>query len=262
MEDKGWLGSELMFDIDSDHIKDCEKIEIQAKSGRVSIINRRCIELAKEHELKLIDILKNDFGFSEKEILVYFSGNRGFHTVVRPSDDDWLKLNSYLRRELVDYIKGIGLDLSIILPKERKGIRLIQPMAKYGGWRGRISSIVLSYEEAVDKQDTLIKELAVEIDEQVTQDISRLVRIPGTINGKSGMPAIYLPKESDVIGFEYGAHLSPFQGYAVVELIEKLPKNIKVLEFEVNTDKKTQKIPLPIALYLTLNDLAIIKSIL
>ncbi len=262
MEDKGWLGSELMFDIDSDHIDGCESTEIKVGSTRLTIIDKKCIELAKEHELRLLDILKNDFGFSNNEILVYFSGNRGFHTVVHPSDEEWLKLSPYLRRELVDYIKGIGLDSELIIPKPKKGIRLYQPSPECGGWRGRIASRVQTYEEALINLDSLLKELTSDIDEQVTQDISRLVRIPGTINGKSGIPAVLLQKETDIIKFDYGIHLSPFQGYALIELVNKLPRKIRILEYEVIRDQKTKKLPLPVAIYLALNDLAIIKSIL
>jgi len=263
MEDKGWIGSELMFDIDSDHIAGCRYTELQVNSIKVTIIDKECIELAKEHELKLLDMLKNDFGFSSDEILVYFSGNRGFHTVVHPSDEDWLKLSPYLRREIVDYIKGVGLNLDIIIPKPRKGIRLYQLTPECGGWRGRIAMKVRSYSEALANLDHLLSELTASIDEQVTQDVSRLVRIPGTINGKSGIPAKLLLTESNIIEFEYSSHLSPFRGYAVVALnTKKLPRNIKVLEYEIITDREIQKLPLPIAMFLALNDLAIIKSVI
>jgi len=263
MEDKDWIGSELMFDIDSDHIIGCKYTELQVNSLKVTIISKECIELAKDHVLRLLDILKNDFGFSKDEILVYFSGNRGFHVVVHPSDEEWLKLNPYLRREIVDYIKGIGLDLDIVMPKPRKGIILHQLPSECGGWRGRIAEKAGNYSEALANVSTILNELTVSVDEQVTQDISRLIRIPGTINGKSGIPARILPTESHIVEFEYGPHLSPFQGYAAVTLnIRKLPRNINVLGHEIIASTEIQKLPLPVAIFLALNDLAIIKSII
>lgn len=256
MEDKGWLGSELVFDIDSDHIGGCKVIELSVKDKSVSLIKPECIELAKEHELRLIDILKYELGFSSNEIRIQFSGNRGFHTIVRPKDKEWLLLEPHHRREIVDYIKGIGLDVNRILPKSRR-MKLDLSYVD-GGWLRRLKNEVKIDEETIRK-------IRVEIDEQVTQDISRLIRIPGTLNGKIGLPAIIIPNESFLINFKYDMTLSPFNNdYAVVKLRERIPKEIEFLGEIIRIDdwELPIKVPLPFAIFLALNDIASIIKIL
>ncbi len=271
MEEKGWLGSELMFDIDADHIPGCdvEKVEVGGKS--IEFISNECIELAKEHELRLIDILKHDFGFTNDEIMIYFSGNRGFHTVVRPKDDDWLKLSSYQRRELVDYIKGVGIDPERLSPLP-KPIRRGRVKARIvldsidGGWAGRLVREGLlnddfTHEDVIEG----VRKLSVEIDEQVTQDVSRLIRIPGSINGKSGLPAILLGSESELLSFKYSTEIAPWKGHVLVKPrkgVEPLGKvSFLGREFTLNRSGLS-KVPTYLGIFLALNGLYEIVKIL
>ncbi len=262
MEDKGLIGAELMFDIDVDHIEGCKATSIQADNISLHIINEECIELGKNHELRLLDTLKNDFGFSNDEILIYYTGNRGFHTVVRPKDDDWLKLPSPQRRELVDYIRGIGLNLRVLLPL-RKLSKIRPEIAISGGWRRKIVNAGLSYEELIEGgEDLIIKRSYVEIDEQVTPDLSRLIRIPNSVNGKSGLPSKVLRDESELIDFKYGAYLSPFQGKALVKANITLPK-LRIFNDEISLVKnQTLLISAPDAVLLALNDVVELLKLL
>jgi DNA primase small subunit len=243
-----------MFDIDVDHIEGCKATSIEVDNISLHIINEECIELGKKHELRLLDALKNDFGFSNNEILIYYTGNRGFHTVVRPKDDDWLKLSSPQRKELVDYIRGIGLNLRILLPL-RKLSKIRPEIAVSGGWRRKIINAGLSYEELVQSgEDLLIKRSYAEIDEQVTPDLSRLIRIPNSINGKSGLPSKILGGESELIDFKFDAYLSPFQGKALVKANITLPR-LRVFSDEISLVKnQTLLISTPAAVLLALND--------
>ena len=256
MEDKGWLGSELLFDIDADHIKGCDKIELKINGKVIALIKPSCIELAKEHELRLLDILKNDFGFSQSEIRIQFSGNRGFHTIVRPKDKEWLLLEPHHRREIVDYIKGIGLSVERLLPRI-KNVKFSLDDVN-GGWLRR-------FKKFGEVDEYLIDQLVVEIDEQVTQDISRLIRIPGSINGKLGLPALILNGESDLIRFKYDADLSPFNlDYAIVRLKYDLPKKLEFLgeEYILGLKGDNVRVPLHLAVFLALNDIAEIVKIM
>ena len=268
MEDKGWLGSELMFDIDADHLPGCEPCQFEIKLidksiKKVSIPNSKCIELAKNEELKLLDILKSDFGFTDSEIKVYFSGNRGFHTIVSPSDEDWLRLNPYQRRELVDYIIGHGLDLKRLFPIKRKNVELLPLSGYMGGWRKRLAKANVDYNSLHEDLESLIEVLKIHIDEQVTQDVSRLIRIPGSINGKSGLPAIEFSSESDLISFQYGDHLSPFKGHAVIVVRKTVRKTVSVFNVRIKlVEGHRLKVSLPIAVYLSLNFLCTIHEIL
>jgi DNA primase small subunit len=139
MDKKGWLGADLVFDIDADHIPtSCNKIHDEwackecGFSGKgITPENcpicgsqkfdtktwpcKLCLDSAKEETAKVIDMLENDFGFSGKEIHVFFSGHRGYHIHV---EKDTIKaLDAIARKEIVDYVSGIGLAM---FDRERK----------------------------------------------------------------------------------------------------------------------------------------------
>jgi len=252
MEDKGLIGAELMFDIDSDHIEGCDASNLKLNGKELHIVTEKCIELGKEHELRLLDALMSDFGFSKNEIRIYFTGNRGFHTIVRPKDEEWLKLGSRERREIIDYLKGIGLEVGLILPKKARNINK-EGLLRSGGWRRRILADNYSIKEIIDSPDKAIKSAIIEVDEQVTQDLSRLIRIPKTINGKTGFPVVLLKTENDLISFRYGEQLSPFKGKALIKSLITTPK-FKIWSYRIQLVKdQAMLLPLPLAVYLGLN---------
>ena len=67
---------------------------------------------------KLIDMLENDFGFSQNELHVYFSGHRGYH--VHIENESVRSLDAMARKEIVDYVTGLGI---AILDKDAKQTR-------------------------------------------------------------------------------------------------------------------------------------------
>lgn len=158
MAQKGWLGADLVFDIDADHLDlpchekhdrwtcktcgsegvghppercpECEKATFVEESW----LCERCLSAAKYEAQKLIDILIQDFGYNpSKEISVNFSGNRGYHVHVR---SPYAKgLDQLARREVVDYILGIGIQAEFQgLIGRRVGS---SQTTRQGGWRGR-----------------------------------------------------------------------------------------------------------------------------
>ncbi len=106
MDKKGWQGADLVFDIDADHIPtSCDKIHDEWACGKCGFKGRgptpdncpqcgaekfdtkswpceRCINSARDETVKLIDMLEKDFGLSESDIRVFFSGHRGYHVHV------------------------------------------------------------------------------------------------------------------------------------------------------------------------------------
>ncbi len=258
MEDKGWLGSEIMFDIDVDHIKGCNPVCVEG--AEACLINNECIELGKEHLFRLIDVLVNDFGFNRNELLIYFTGNRGFHTIVQTRDEDWLTLDSTGRRELIDYVKGTGLNPRFLL-LQGKGVVPVPPAPHDGGWRGRLGRLGLSIDKLKDTSE-VISRASVEVDELVTQDISRLIRIPKSINGKSGLPSVILRNDSEISAFKLGTDLSPFKGWALIKPSTSSGE-LEVLGTKVRLARDIlTKVELPVALFLALNNLASIVKLL
>jgi DNA primase small subunit len=160
MGEKRWLGADLIFDIDADHISTpCGKIHDiwtcsscgfsgkgvtpekcpscrAQKFDAKTWICEKCLDTTKREAMKLLDMLMNDFGFSLKEVKAYFSGHRGYH--VHVESEAVRSLDQVARKEIVDYTVGIGLDLGFHGLKETRGI-LIGPNLDDTGWEGRIA---------------------------------------------------------------------------------------------------------------------------
>jgi len=100
MNEKDWCGADLIFDLDADHI--VQKVSYEEMLDRV-----------KAETFKLIGMLTDELGFSEKSLHLVFSGGRGYHIHIR--DLEIRQWESAQRRELVDYVCGIGLDPAIML---------------------------------------------------------------------------------------------------------------------------------------------------
>lgn len=226
MDEKGWLGADLVFDIDADHIHTpCSGIH---KERKRKLLCECCLKAAKWETLKLIDMLQRDFGFSEDETTVAFSGHRGYHVHVQ--SEDVKTLNQIARKEITDYVTGLGLEIDNLIRRgeERK---LTGPKLDDFGWRGRVAkgaySLLRSSDEklkkaGVKKHTQLIKfknkisdswkrggpwgrisgirpegwrelaeksviEQSARIDTAVTTDIHRLIRLNNTLHGKTGL---------------------------------------------------------------------------
>jgi len=267
MEQKGWLGSDLVFDVDADHIDTpckenhdmwlCPKCK-QARRGKRPVkcpdcghekleekawLCDRCLIAAKEEVLKLIEFLVEDFGIKSQEMHLFFSGHRGYHLHILT--EKLKSLDDMQRKEIVDYVIGIGLD-----PAEQglyqdlldnKHSIVVGPELTDPGWRGRLARGVYqvlteldqdqliqlgftrgSANQIVDERERIKKEwskkmlwgsfqdkwrindkvwrnivekalklvaLPAKIDTVVTTDIHRLIRLPETLNGKTGFRA-------------------------------------------------------------------------
>jgi len=257
MEDKGWMGSELMFDIDSDHLPGCGDGNVLVNGRKVPLVKKECMLKAKDEVLKLIDVITEDLGFNRSDIMVYFSGNRGFHVIVMTKDPEWRTLPSHLRKEVVDYVTGAGLDPELIIPKVPKKARPLPPTPQIGGWRGRLARHGLTYEDLLNDPKRVVDTVGVHVDEMVTQDVSRLIRIPGSINGKSGLPAIRLSIPKELERFDYGPHLSPFKCNAIVSSRVKERVRLEFMGEHYSLFRGLRmKVPCHVAVFMALNRLA------
>ncbi len=287
MDSKGWMGADLVFDIDADHLPYCTDIvKVPVDGKEESFTPNACIKLAAEHVVHLVDVLEYELGIPRQSIRVEFSGHRGFHVVAYlPDDSPWLTASSDVRRELVNYLKALDLDpalLEINVPDDikryRRRVSPLVPSKEHPGIRGRLARIAyrLALREGrivlaeklskgaslaslrrvePDFEDILMKAkdyVSIEVDEQVTIDTKRLIRIPGSLNGKTSLPVIVVDVDK-LDEFTVTSSLSPFNdlGKVTVRYRVDTPK-LEVLG-EVLASARSgerRRLPAPIALYL------------
>ncbi|MCX6767820.1 MAG: DNA primase catalytic subunit PriS [Candidatus Micrarchaeota archaeon] len=233
MEKKGYLGSDVVFDIDIQHTEE--------PHAHNSLICPACIERAKEDALRLAeDFLCSDFGFSQKEVSVNYSGSKGFHLHVL--SDAVRQLPASARAQLADYVAAQGLDAARLVTgagdktREKGAAReaIRGPGSKSRGWgkkifdycAGFVSGASLeSFKEAgltrkeaeriVSEKEFVLKKMRegnwdavagldklwkkavadavaaekVVVDRSVTIDQARLIRLPDSIHGDTGLVA-------------------------------------------------------------------------
>ncbi|MEM4092029.1 MAG: DNA primase small subunit domain-containing protein [Conexivisphaerales archaeon] len=179
MEEKGRLGSDLVFDID---LKDVSKSYTKYSFWVCSVCHavgpgpapnscpqcaskqtreivwacRECINEVRQAAVSLGEMLQNDFGLSASEISTYFSGNNGFHLHV--DSKKFYTLSARERGEISDYIRGTGFVSKIYL---------------------------LNVPEQAKR--TISERKHISIDPQVTIDVSRIFRLPGSLHDESGL---------------------------------------------------------------------------
>lgn len=137
MAQKKWLGADLIFDLDADHIESAKELNYE-----------EMLSVVKDETLKLLkNFILDDFCFDEKYVSVNFSGGRGYHIHVR--DPKIFSLDSSARREIVDYVEGIGLEDVFIeryYDAKQYGSKIYvkkpgkeMPKPDEPGWRGKMS---------------------------------------------------------------------------------------------------------------------------
>ncbi len=288
MKAKGWMGADLIFDIDADHIptsckgehdiwacRSCgrwgtgEAPEACPECGSKELaelkwICNKCISAAREELIKLIEVLEDDLGVNRPDMVASFSGHRGFH--LRVVSEDLRDLGQDERGEIVDYLAAVGLD------PEALGLG---PGAKLGldepGWRGRLARALYSLLYRADEgtlralglrkkaisalltsKDLILdsiehgrpiylprgvgraslkklllacaEEAAVKVDPVVTRDTHRLVRMSGSLHGKTGLLKVDIPLD-EVEEFDpFSSALAFERGWAKVRITDGLPK--------------------------------------
>ena len=227
MAEKGWSGADLIFDLDADHLM---RGPYRAMLDRVKL----------ETE-KLLAMLTGELGFAERQIHLVFSGGRGYHVHVREiAVRGW---GNQERRELIDYVCGIGIDPAALLSSPPGGDpgwkeRYISTISEYLLWlRGlereegvehlmgfpgvdrrrapRFLGAIDGYLEGLGKGDPaplladpvfsaiaeradgrfreLLRKKAALADEPVTTDTRRLIRLPTTLHGGTGLRVTPVP---------------------------------------------------------------------
>ncbi|MWG36059.1 DNA primase small subunit PriS [Halomarina oriensis] len=243
MNEKGWQESDLVFDLDADHLPGVDE---QADSYASMLAT------CKDALGRLLDFLDDDFGF--EDMTVVFSGGRGYHVHVR--DESVRTLDREQRREVVDFVRGLELDdvTRLTTTESVAGMGLKNPVEKRtlrtdGGWGRRVHRRLLAVADEVRELDedagtkrlrefegigekgaqTLYNAMAnnydqyrtgnleaagqytrtlaqlllddalteegAPIDEPVTTDINRLIRLPGSLHGGSGLAVTRIERD-------------------------------------------------------------------
>lgn len=176
--------------------------------NRTSIPCNKCIFALKKEVRRLTAVLTNDLGIEEKSVLVHFSGNNGFHIVA--SDKSFHLLGPEARSDIVSYLTGTNMmteSIGVRKGRDRSGSDFLIKFPKSGisyGWRKLIADKLGIDQASVVKLNNVVqrnggyegfkaelgkmaKSLGVKVDPQVTMDVHRIFRMPGTINSKSGL---------------------------------------------------------------------------
>ncbi len=247
MSNKNIQGSDLVFDID---VHDC-------KNHGEGFVCDECLGRAKEQTVHLIEeFLKPDFGISSKDLSVNFSGNRGYH--IHVNDGRYKDFGNRERIEIVNYLNGLGLDAGIFIEagansdspawfgriarciKRRLEEGRIKTAKRqeyldnivFGMWKG-IAESTWFYREF---EECRLAEKA-NVDEQVTSDVSRLIRLPGTIHGE----AMLIAKKVENMDKFDPLRDAVFLGDEEVEVeVSHAPKTVfNEREFDEINNKKT-----------------------
>ena len=199
MEKKGWLGADLVFDIDADHIPtSCDKVHDKWTCGKCGFSGRGivpemcpvckgekfeestwmcevCLDSAKHETMKLLDMLLNDFGFSEDEVEVFFSGHRGYH--VHVEHEAVRSLDAMARKEIVDYVCGLSLETGFV-GSDGKNTRMLT-MNDFG-WRKRIAKTIRAFIASAKREDLRLIGLKGNIIEVILQNRDEIL---GNLDG-------------------------------------------------------------------------------
>jgi len=285
MDKKNWLGADLVFDIDADHIPTpCGKVHDSWTCSNCNFAGRgpspercpncgkekfdskawmcdACLESAKKETMKLMDMLMRDFGFTKNEIKAYFSGNRGYH--VHVESENVRSLDSMARKEIVDYVTGLGFKVEfhklvdnnrIIVGSDFIGwkARIANGIDKFlttstrseietiGLSKGRIDFLIKNKEKLEESLTNrgwidvkgigpknwkhiiqwIVDKQSAKIDTVVTTDTHRLIRLPGSLHGKTGFMKVEAPL-SGFEGFDPLKEAVTFaEGQVVVDVVE------------------------------------------
>ncbi|MFO7966899.1 MAG: DNA primase catalytic subunit PriS [Archaeoglobaceae archaeon] len=241
MEDKGWQGADLIFDIDADHLP------IKDTSLQTSL------KAAKKEITALADVVVSDLGLDKKHVKIVFSGGRGYHLHVY--DPRFKKLDSSERREIIDYLMLNDINFDFRIPKSSQGERIRQCMKELSSYlleEDRLEKLLKRYRLKDKKKeiitilstgnfeklakskekrglfqslfDKCVSTVGLNFDAPVTADIKRLIRLPNSLHGKTGfraMPVNY----NNLNDFDPLRDSTPFGDHEVKVRVRKIRKD-------------------------------------
>ena len=286
MADKEWLGADLIFDLDADHI---------LHAAYDVMLSR-----VKEELFKLIDMLTGELGFTRKDLKINFSGGRGYHIhIPLLSVRNW---GANERREVVNYVSGTGISAESMFSAgdtnkwklrftaaadaELAGLAAKSPeeaVSTLSGISGFTEKNALPFcknishlRDALEqnpsslKDNTLLKNLlsvennpsfrekflsyAAQTDEPVSTDVKRLIRYPGSLHGGSGMRVV--PIDIDELD-EFDPLIDAVVfGETNTQVTCRFPLKMTMLENSYSLEQGVNTVPEALAVFLCCRGIA------
>ena len=283
IQKKQRTGADLVFDLD---------IHAEGKYGAYAKLDE-----VKQDAIRLVEeFIIGDFAVDGESVKIVFSGNRGYH--IHVNDIRFRNIGGDERKEIVDYIKGTGLDYIQFFSEEEIGPRLKRlsgPKPDEDGYRGRLARAFVktlnekpslisrkfskdnerelfisgikegNWSRTTFRSSELLKRMknvadslpvrAVDTDAAVTHDLSKLIRVPNSIHGDTGLIARTV---DDIEKFE------PFrdaviQGGGTMKIMftEDVPE-LRYMDGATEAYKKgdVADVPEPLAIFYILRDSA------
>lgn len=286
MQEKNWIGADLIFDLDADHLM----------RGEFHLM----LDRVREETGKLLDMLTDELGFSPGDMALAFSGGRGYHIHIRDlSVRQW---GSRERREIIDYVCGTGLDPAILLREDRLesgwarrylcacrrylagivsgdreevmerltgvegiGPRRAEQFVENAGAliadidarrplpvaRNRTFDLLRQHDPVFGE---LVREQAALADEPVTTDTKRLIRMPTTLHGGTGFRVTPL-ETGELMDFDPLVDAVVF-GERNIKVDAPRPLTLRMLENEYRVPKGVGTVPEAVAVFLCARGLA------
>jgi DNA primase small subunit len=225
---EGWLGAELVFDVDA---KDMPLRPCSCAQGEVC---GTCLGEAKEYILSVAEVLREDFAL--RELHFVYSG-RGYH--LRVLDEKVLGMQSQERASLLDYVAGGVVPdrellelrrsyprvfrlrllrlLSLLNPRVFRGSGIPQRRAAELLESRTLRRVANELEEGsfsllksklgsrgFARFLELVRRLNAEmLDAKVTVDVKRILRLPSSLHSKVSMKCVYVKNPERFDPFEH-----------------------------------------------------------
>ncbi len=293
MKEKDWLGAEVIFDLDADHIEGSSEMSYE----------NTLVEVRKHTERLIHRYLTGILGLSEDSLSLYFSGGRGYH--VHILKEELFDMNSDQRREISNLVRGEGLKSKEFCEVAKNGIfsgrgwindiddAFSQAMEKAIFGNAEKDALLLRIQKHYEKKSdmkaeerkkkktipgpekyvTLLKdelelldriinsmreELSCEVDEPVTTDVHRLIRFTNSLHGKTGLQ-VKRVKIEELHSFEPLNEAIPeifLEGEMKVS--SKTPFTIRMLKNNFTVDKETV-VPKYVGIYSVLSGKGVLE---
>jgi DNA primase small subunit len=278
------MGADVVFDLD---------IHSDTKYGVY-----KKLDSVKDDAIRLTeDFLVSDFGISKKDIAYVFSGNRGYHIHARDSEYLNLRSDGRREMVDYIMGSGLNYNNFFDEQEIMKGVvKLTGPTPDEGGYRGRFARetirllhedptrIARKFKDSSERDNfiqginegnwsrTSVKDIkkrlsavadrlsvsCVNTDAGVTQDLSKLIRVPNSIHGDTGLIAKKVEKMDSFYPLKDAT--AEWKGETKIRFTEDVPELEFSSTFGPFKNEEIRSLPTPIAVFFILRRSAALST--